>query len=276
MSTIDPARETRGRSTADAAVRRHCRADLRPPARSAATSLSEPEAKAVLRAHGIPVPPGRVVRTAEEAPAAVGEIGAPVVVKAVAHALTHKTEAGAVMFPVDSAAAAQAACRTIAARVAAYRPDIVLEGFLVEAYRPAQPEWILALRNDPQFGPAIMFGLGGIYVETLRQVSFRLAPLRDEDIEALLSERPATRASFGRARRRAARIAAPSSKWCVRLSDLSQQPAIARDVSEIEINPLAVTAERRARARRADRPSSLSGRMTSAKPAGFGSCFGRF
>ena len=68
--------------------------------------LSEPEAKAFLRAQGIPVPPGRVVPTPEEASGVVREIGAPVVVKAVAHQLTHKTEAGAVMFPIDSAAAA--------------------------------------------------------------------------------------------------------------------------------------------------------------------------
>jgi acetyltransferase len=91
--------------------------------------LSEPEAKAFLQAHGIPVPPGRVVAAADEAPAAVEAIGPPVVVKAVAHQLTHKTEVGAVIFPVDSPAGAQAACRTIAARVAAYRQDIVLEGF---------------------------------------------------------------------------------------------------------------------------------------------------
>jgi acetate---CoA ligase (ADP-forming) len=202
--------------------------------------LTEPEAKAFLRAQGICVPPGRVVRSADEAPAAVDVIGAPVVVKAVAHELSHKTEAGAVMFPIGSAAAAQAACRTITARVAAYRPDIVLEGFLVEAYRPAQPEWILALRNDPHFGPVVMFGLGGIYVETLRQVSFRLAPLRSEDIEALLSERPAMRLLSG------ARGAAPSNRRAVvdvlrRLSELSMQPSIMREISEIEINPLAVT-----------------------------------
>src|SRR6266566_3399170 len=140
--------------------------------------LSEPEAKAFLRAQGIPIPPGRAVSHAEEAPAVVRELGVPVVV-------------GAVMFPVESPAAAEAACRTIAARVATHRPDIALDGFLIEAYRPAQPEWIVALRNDPHFGPVIMFGLGGICVETLRQVSFRLAPLRDRDIEALLSERPA-------------------------------------------------------------------------------------
>src|SRR5262245_18793713 len=96
--------------------------------------LTEPEAKGFLHAQGIPVPPGRVVRTAEEAHAAVDAIGAPVVVKGVAHQLPHKTEAGAVMFPVDTPAAAEAARRTIAARVAAYRPGTVLEGFLVEAY----------------------------------------------------------------------------------------------------------------------------------------------
>src|SRR5215470_6298936 len=135
--------------------------------------LSEPEAKAFLRAQGIPVPPGRAIPTAEEAPVVVGEVGAPVVVKAVAHQLTHKTDVGAVIFPVE---------------FASHRPDIALDGFLVEAYRPAQPEWIVALRNDAHFGPTIMFGLGGIYVETLRQVSFRLAPLCDRDIEALLSE----------------------------------------------------------------------------------------
>ena len=202
--------------------------------------LSEPEAKAFLQAQGICVPPGRVVRSADEAAAAVEVIEAPVVVKAVARELSHKTEAGAVMFPIDSAAAAEAACRTIAARVAAYRPDIVLEGFLVEAYRPAQPEWIVALRNDPHFGPVVMFGLGGIYVETLRQVSFRLAPLRSEDIEALLSERPALRLLSG------ARGAAPSNRRAVvdvlrRVSELAMQPAIMREISEIEINPLAVT-----------------------------------
>jgi acetate---CoA ligase (ADP-forming) len=144
------------------------------------------------------------------------------------------------MFPLDSPAAAETACRTIARRVATYRPDIALDGFLIEAYQPTQPEWILALRNDPHFGPVIMFGLGGIYVETLRQVSFRLAPLRDEDIEALLSERPAMQLLSG------ARGRAPPDRQAVidvvrRLSNLSQQPAIARDISEIEINPLAVT-----------------------------------
>src|SRR5260370_23105651 len=94
--------------------------------------LSDPEAKAFLNAQAISVPPGRAVAHPEEAPTVVRELGVPVVVKAVAHQLTRKTDVGAVMFPVESPAAAEAACRTIAARVAAHRPDIALDGFLIE------------------------------------------------------------------------------------------------------------------------------------------------
>jgi acetyltransferase len=129
----------------------------------------------------------------------------------------------------------------IAERVAARRPDIKLSGFLIEAYRPAQPEWIVALRNDPSFGPAVMFGLGGLFVETLRQVSFRLVPLRENDIEALLSEQPATRLLGG------ARGGPPADRAALAdvlrsLSRIAQQPEVVREVSEIEINPLVIGA----------------------------------
>lgn len=199
--------------------------------------LSEPESKAFLRTHGIPVPAGQVIRDAAEAHGAIESIGAPVMVKAVAPELTHKTDVGAVIGPVDTGVAAEAACRTIANRIGAARPDIALAGFLIEAYRPGQPEWILALRNDPHFGPAIMFGLGGVLVEALRQISFRLAPLREEDIAALLSEQPATRL-LGGARGRPPADRAALAAVLRRLSELSQMRQVAREISEIEINPL--------------------------------------
>ncbi len=151
-----------------------------------------------------------MIRDAAEAGRAVDAIRPPVVVKAVAPELTHKTDVGAVIFPVDTPAAAEAACRTIAARVAAHRPDIKLAGFLIEAYRPAQPEWILALRNDPHFGPAIMFGLGGLFVETLRQVSFRLAPLRERGYRSAV-ERTARHAASCRGARADRQPIAPLS-----------------------------------------------------------------
>ena len=99
------------------------------------STLSEPDAKTMLRALGIPVPPGRLVRDAAAAAAAVAEIGPPVVAKAVARGLTHKTEAGGVIFPLATPAAAEAACRTIAKRVADYDPawldHLFLSGELV-------------------------------------------------------------------------------------------------------------------------------------------------
>jgi succinyl-CoA synthetase beta subunit len=203
------------------------------------STLSEPDAKAMLRALGIPVPSGRLVRNAAAAAAALAEIGPPVVAKAVARGLTHKTEAGGVIFPLATPAAAEAACRTIAKRVADYRPGVVLEGFLIEAYRPGQPEWILGLRVDPDFGPAVMFGLGGIYVEALRQVAFRLAPLRERDIEALLTEKPAMRILDG-ARGRPPADRAALRDAIRRLSDLTLRPDIVAQLSDIEINPLII------------------------------------
>ena len=206
------------------------------------SSLSEPEAKEFLAALGIPVPAGMLAKDGGAAAAALRSIGAPVVIKAVAAALTHKTEAGGVAFPIDSAEAAEAACARITASVARHRPGLTLDGFLVEAYRPAQPEWILGLRVDPLFGPAIMFGLGGIYVEALRQITFRLAPLREADIDALLTEKPAMRLLVGgRGQSPAAREALKHA--IRRLSDLALRPESIRHIGEIEINPLTVTGE---------------------------------
>jgi succinyl-CoA synthetase beta subunit len=204
------------------------------------SALSEPEAKSLLRALQIPVPPGEVVPTVAAAAEAVELIGAPVVVKAVSHAITHKSDLGGILFPIDSGPAAEQACETIAARVKARRPDVTLDGFLIEAYRPSQPEWILALRMDPTFGPAVMFGLGGIFVQVMRQVSFRLAPLAERDIDALLTEKPITRILSGM------RGKAPADWQAIRrviriLSDVAECDEVAAAISEIEINPLTIT-----------------------------------
>jgi succinyl-CoA synthetase beta subunit len=204
--------------------------------------LPEPEAKAMLRANGIAVPQGRLVRTTSEAASAAREIGLPVAVKAVAANLTHKTDAGGVVLPVHTPQGAEEACRTIAARIAGRRPDVVLDGFLIESYRPADPEWILSLRMDPTFGPVVMFGLGGVYVDVLRQVSFRLAPLADADLEALIGEKPAMRMLAGvRGKPPADRAALKDA--IRRLSRLADHPIVKREVFEIEINPLAVLPE---------------------------------
>ena len=205
------------------------------------TALSEPESKAVLREIGIPTPAGRMVASAAAAADAAKAVGFPVAVKAVSRSLTHKTDAGGVIFPVMTAADATAACGLIVERVAQARPDVALDRFLVEAYQPARVEWILSLRIDPQFGPIIMFGLGGIFVELLGQVAFRLVPLGETDIDILLANRLVARALNGlRGDPPANR---DSLKAVIRaLSAFGTRRNIAESITEIEINPLIATA----------------------------------
>jgi succinyl-CoA synthetase beta subunit len=208
------------------------------------TALSEPEAKALLREIGIPTPVGRSVASAADvadvADAAMA-VGFPVAVKAVSRSLTHKTEAGGVIFPVMSPAEATAACGLIVERVAQARPGVALDGFLVEAYQPGRVEWVLSLRIDRQFGPIIMFGLGGIFVELLGQVAFRLVPLDEKDIDILLANRLVARALDGlRGDPSADR---DSLKAAIRaLSAFGTRRNIAESITEIEINPLIATA----------------------------------
>jgi acetate---CoA ligase (ADP-forming) len=216
-------------------------AELIAPARAQGYAvLSEPASKAFLRAIGIPIPPSYVVTSAAAAAEAAETIGCPVVVKAISRALTHKTDVGGIAFPIETPAAAVTACDLIAERVRRARPDVVLDGFLIEAFQPAKLEWILSLKIDPQFGPYIMFGLGGIFVELLGQVSFRLAPLSEMDIDSLLAEKLVARALEGiRGDRPANR---ESLKAAIRaLSDLGTRSDIAAGITEIEINPLIVT-----------------------------------
>jgi acetate---CoA ligase (ADP-forming) len=203
-------------------------------------ALSEPESKALLREIGIPVPPGHVVTSATAMAEAAQALDYPVVVKAVSRALTHKTDAGGIVFPVATAADAVAACGLITGRVRRARPDIVLDGFLVEAFQPAKFEWILSLRIDPHFGPLVMFGLGGIFVELLGQVSFRLAPLSEMDIDGLLADRLVVRVLDG------LRGEPPADRGALRgaIQALSAfgACAVAAGIAEIEINPLIATA----------------------------------
>jgi acyl-CoA synthetase (NDP forming) len=116
----------------------------------------------------------------------------------------------------------------------------VLDGFLVEAFQPSKLEWILSLRMDPHYGPVVMFGLGGIFVELLGQVSFRLAPLTSNDIDDMLAETLVARALSG------VRGDGPADRKSLKaaigaLSDLSAREDITAAIAEIEINPLTVT-----------------------------------
>jgi succinyl-CoA synthetase beta subunit len=201
--------------------------------------LSEPAAKSFLEHLGVPVPRGEQIRSAEEAPKAAARVGFPVVVKMVAPAIAHKTELGGVVFPVSSPREAEKACLRIVASAKIQRPELKLEGFLLEQYRPASIELVLSLRVDLEIGPIMTFGLGGIYVEVLRKVGFRLAPMTDRDIDDLIVE-SGTAPLLSRTRNRPAANLDALKSAIRALSDVATYPSLIDRISVIEINPLTI------------------------------------
>ncbi len=148
--------------------------------------LAADGARAVLRAYGIPVIASRVTRTADAAAAAARELGPPVVLKVVSPDIVHKTEAGGIAVDVRTEAEVRAAFDAIHERVRAAAPDARIEGVQVERFVQGGRETIIGVSLDPSFGPVLMFGLGGIYVEALGDVAFRVAPVTDVDARELV------------------------------------------------------------------------------------------
>jgi acyl-CoA synthetase (NDP forming) len=126
--------------------------------------------KRVLADLGIPVPAGALARSADEAAAAAARIGYPVVLKAQAAALAHKSDAGGVIVGLGDAAAVRAGWDRMAGDIARAKPGLVLDGVLVEAMAPAGLEMVVGARRDPQWGPVVLVGLGGVWIEALGDV----------------------------------------------------------------------------------------------------------
>jgi acetyltransferase len=151
-------------------------------------ALSEPESKALLRCYDIPLPQEGVAASAEEAASIATSIGYPVVVKAVASTLTHKSDAGAVQLGLDNADSVKQACETIAKNVAAYDAAIELEGWLVAQAVPAGLELVIGIQNDAEMGSVIMFGTGGIWLELVKDVAFAAPGIDHAGAERLIAK----------------------------------------------------------------------------------------
>jgi 3-hydroxypropionyl-CoA synthetase (ADP-forming) len=151
-------------------------------------SLTEPEAKELCRLHGIPTTRFMHVRNEEEAIRYAEEIGYPVALKIVSPDILHKTEAGAVSLGIRSPHELRKALATLLSNVRVRSPSARIEGFLVEEMAEPSVELILGALRDPQFGPSVMFGLGGILVEVLGDVSFRIAPISLEEAIDMIGE----------------------------------------------------------------------------------------
>lgn len=151
-------------------------------------TMSEPDALALLAEAGVPVVEHRVVRSADEAAAAAEAIGDAVVVKIVSADIPHKSDVGGVALGLRGAAQAKAAFERTRDRALTARPDARLDGALVARMLAGGVECIAGVHRDPVFGPVLMFGLGGIHVETLRDVSLRALPITRDDALAMVRE----------------------------------------------------------------------------------------
>ena len=151
-------------------------------------ALLEPEAKTVCAEYGIPVTKFKVASNAAEAAAYAEEIGYPVVLKIVSPEIIHKSDAGGVAVNLQTAADVKTAYGKILENVRSYNPQARIVGVLVQEMAPPSTETIVGAIKDPQFGPTVMFGLGGIFVEVLKDVNFRVAPLTLDDAKEMITE----------------------------------------------------------------------------------------
>jgi acetyl-CoA synthetase (ADP-forming) len=150
--------------------------------------LLEPEAKTVCLEYGIPVTRFKVASNENEAAEYAEEIGYPVVLKIVSPDVIHKSDAGGVMLNLKNSADVSNAYAKIIENVKKYNAKAKIVGLLVQEMAPQSTEVIVGAIKDPQFGPTVMFGLGGIFVEILKDVSFRIAPLTLDDAKEMITE----------------------------------------------------------------------------------------
>ena len=199
------------------------------------TALNEVESKALLREFGIPLPPERLVQTADEAVQAAQEIGFPVVLKAVSAALPHKSDAGLVCLNLHDADAVRQAAAAIAGRTGTLPAP--LDGMLVAKQVSGGTEVVLGVQRDVEMGPVVMFGMGGVLVELFKDVSFAPATLdRDRAREMVRATRAGAMLDGFRGRK-----PGDIDALCDALVSLGR---LARDLGDaieaIDINPLLV------------------------------------
>lgn len=150
--------------------------------------LLEPEAKTVCMNYGIPVTSFKLAKNEQEAVKFAEEIGYPVVLKIVSPDIIHKSDVGGVIINLRNANAVQKAYKQILKNVKKHKAKAKIVGMLVQEMAPASTEIIVGTIKDPQFGQAIMFGLGGIFVEVLKDVTFRIAPITKDEAREMISE----------------------------------------------------------------------------------------
>ncbi|MFW6074366.1 MAG: acetate--CoA ligase family protein [Chloroflexota bacterium] len=206
-------------------------------ARAGGKPLVERQAKALLKLYDIPVTEEQLATDADSAVAAAREIGYPVVLKVESADITHKTDAGGVLLNLQDEEAVRSGFDRIMDSARAYDPDATIDGVLVQEMAPHGREMIVGMTQDPQFGPAIAVGLGGVFVEILKDVQLGVPPITEKaawEMLARLKGSAILEGARGQARAdidTVVNIIAAFSRLAIDLQDL---------VEEIDINPLLV------------------------------------
>lgn len=199
-------------------------------------NLSLPEALQMLESYGIPTSAGLKVKTRDEALEAAQELGFPVAIKVISEQISHKSDAGGVRLNLQDQNQVARAFDQMLEHLSLNSPQAQLEGVLVQPMISGGIELILGGRQDPQFGPVVVLGMGGIFVEILEQVVMRVAPISASDAWEMLEELRGAQILSG------VRGEAPSDKQALveALLRLSQLMVDFPNILELDINPLRV------------------------------------
>jgi acetyltransferase len=217
--------------------------------------LNEVKAKAILKAYGFKIPPGQLAVTSEEAVEIAERIGYPLAMKIVSADVIHKTDLGGVKLNVANAGKVRDAFDLMTMRIRERVPGARIDGVYVEKMLDRGLEIILGMSRDPQFGPMLMFGLGGIFVEVMKDVAFHLAPITfDEAMQMLLATR-----SYAMLEGKRGNKGVDIEAVAVGLQRISQLTTDFPQIIELDINPFIV-------GEMGSEPVVADGRMTLSAP----------
>jgi len=197
-------------------------------------SLLETEAKELLKEYGIPVPDFKLIKSEEEISGLAKEMNFPIAMKIVSSDIIHKTDAGGVKLNIKDETEARLAYQEIIFKAKKYNKNAKISGAIVDSMIPEGTEIIIGMMKDPHFGPVIMFGLGGIFVEVLKDISFRILPIEARDAEEMISEIKGYKILEG------IRGEAPKDIQAIKdlLLKISQLTLENPEISEIDLNPV--------------------------------------
>jgi len=198
--------------------------------------LLETEAKELLKEYEIPVPDFRLIKSEDEITGLAKEINFPMVMKIVSPDIIHKTDAGGVKVGIKTEKEARIAYQEIIFEAKKYNKKAKISGVIVYPMVPQGTEIIIGIMKDPHFGPVIMFGLGGIFVEILKDISFRILPIEERDAEEMINEIKGSKILKG------VRGEGPKDIKAIKnlLLKISQLALENPEINEIDLNPIFV------------------------------------